>query len=890
MSSSLTARRGATAALAVFAASVLFLVGMAQGSANAATVTKGSAVIEINSPKSAKASAIAPAKGKKVGRKGVRATAPVKSLSIIGSTAKVGLGGGIKLSSGKRSVKITGFSLAISKNLTVVRGKLGGKSIVVFTANGKAKVNPTANTVKLNGAKLKLPASVAKKVKKKLKLKKAPTAKIGTLSVKASKTGTTPVDPCVANPKSKGCNPVDPCVAHPDADGCPPVTVTDPYLAECNVAATSKVTGSLPAAAALPTLADPETTTGPSSIDWGVKSSFRSYIIYGAQGSLHALDGAATTGSLPVFSGFEFPVSDGRYSDNGTTDDLRDDKAVINTRGTALFCATAHKFRVAISDPTIVIDGDNSRIIATVDTNLTGVWTEPQRIDLATLDLSKVTQDPGAVSGSKIDWGALAASFTQTGADAICGTGEQAACNYAAGTELDSIDVAVDVASSLPADQYDSQCGLTPTSAQSGAWPAATGLPHMTGAVATTGPSTIGWGFRQAFRSYVYNAMQFGGGNAALAIQAISPATRNPDNLPDANTAGFQFPVSAGEYAANDEADTGDDQAVVNGTGTALFCNTVHGFWVSISNPSIVIDGQNSRIVADISSNETGVWKQKTRVDLADLDLSGVTPSYNKSGTEVTWNDIPATLSAGVAPFATYSAGTALDPISVAVKTASTAAFPVAGYCSITQTSTISAWPTAIAPPTPFSDANPASAVSAGSLDWGIRSGMRGSNMGNPIVVTTSNDVTASDPADMTGAGKFFTWSADSGSYYSDGKLVQPLHGSVGLCSQAHGYGTVVSDPKVVIDGANSRIVADTAVRVGVDWLRGTVDLVKFDASSITPSETQVAAGTEYTWVVPDSGVTLTAAGASILGPLSGSYVEGAAFQGFTVKATVPAE
>jgi len=398
MSSSPTARRGVTTALTVFAAAIILFLGFAHGSANAAVVTEGSAVVTINSLSSAKASAIAPATGKKVGKKGVKATAPVKSLNILGSTAKVGLGGGVKLSNGKRSVRITGFSLAIEGNLTVVRGKLGGRNLVIFTASGKATVDKDANKVKLTGAKLKFPPSVAKTVKKKLKLKKAPTGKIGVLTVNASNTT------------------VDPCVANPEAEGCP---IVDPYFEQCGIEATSRVKDFWAPATALPAATGSVPTTGPASINWGFRSAFRGYV-YGTMASegkgdsaLQALGGASRFGSeMDPTRGFSFPVTNGFYKAN--TGDTADDQAVVNGSGTALFCNNVHGFWAAITDPTVVIDGANSRIVATISENLNGQagpLHTAVRVDLAKLDLTGVT--PAYGTGT-VTWTAVPATLSDS--------------------------------------------------------------------------------------------------------------------------------------------------------------------------------------------------------------------------------------------------------------------------------------------------------------------------------------------------------------------------------------------------------------------------------------------------------------------------------------------
>ena len=88
---------------------------------------------------------------------------------------------------------------------------------------------------------------------------------------------------------------------------------------------------------------------------------------------------------------------------------------------------------------------------------------------------------------------------------------------------------------------------------------------------------------------------------------------------------------------------------------------------------TIVIDGENSRIVATVSQNingngmfgDPGPWQTIQRVDLARLNVASVTPTESEGA--VTWTEIPVSLASGVAPFATYPADTALDPISVTV-------------------------------------------------------------------------------------------------------------------------------------------------------------------------------------------------------------------------------
>lgn len=943
MTSSLVARRGAPAALAAFAVSVLFLVGFTQGAAHAAETTKGSVVLAIPSGKAGKISALAPAKvSKRFGKKGAKVTSAAKG-GTFGEKVATGLqaAGGLKLSNGKRSVKITSLKFAIDSKLAVVRGNVAGKkNVVVFTAGGKGSLSGDPGSVKFSSSKMQIPPKIAGLLARKLKLKKAPTGRLGALSVNASKESTTPVDPCVSNPNAEGCKPVDPCVANPNAEGCKPATITDPYLAQCNVAATSKVTGSLTPAAALPTLTSPQSITGLTTVGWGVKSSFRNYVVSpAAAGAVIGLDGATPTGTAPAYGNVNWTFVDGQYSDSGTPGDLSDDKAVFNLKGTALFCAGGHNFRVAISDPTVVIDGANSRIIASVDSNLDGVWTPSQRIDLATLNLGAGTTDP-LEGGAK--WTNATATLTADGGKAICGVGEPL-CPYTAGTAMDSITVKAYTVE----DQYSEQCGIPVAHKVEDAWTDASASPNLTDPLVTSEPTAIDWGYRSSFRGYVF------GSPPAGTIQALDGASRSEGADP---TRGFSFPVSEGKYSVNDLADTADDQAVIDGTGTGLFCKSGHGFWTSISDPTIIIDGANSRIVATISENlngttDTGAWNTPQRVDLASLDLSGITPIYNKSGSEVTWTNIPVTQ---LVPFSTYGNGAALDPITVTVKTpydtgvGDAAAWdalatyvqtnlpfpnstPNTGGCEVgvpaggsaTDARTIdehasyggttSAWmpspgPAAAVP------ALTGTSVTGGGLDWGFRSSLRGSvnatgdfNVAGGAAASVSNyygnggSLGMRDPGAPPAAGgmsgaNYFTWPGTSGTYNPNGageaddQLILRAQGKVAFCQvqTAQRYGIIFSNPTVVIDGANSRLTYDVTTRYRLSWIRATVDFAKLDVSQATLTSNTNLGTVTKTWSFPSAAVTLTADGNKMARMLSSAYVENLALDAATIRASFP--
>jgi hypothetical protein len=158
-----------------------------------------------------------------------------------------------------------------------------------------------------------------------------------------------------------------------------------------------------------------------------------------------------------------------------------------------------------------------------------------------------------------------------------------------------------------------------------------------------------------------------------------------------------------------------------------------------------------------------------------------------------------------------------------------------------------------------------------------------------------------SDPVSMAGAGKFFSWPATSGEYEpgTPGRLVLHGGGTVGLCNTAHGYGTVLSNPTLVIDGASSRLSMDVASRLGVSWTRYEVDLAALDIDEVDISSTPGPGPGQETisWTFPDPGnddsdssVTLTEAGTKALWLLGASYrTAGLSMNQLSGTAVVPA-
>lgn len=397
---------------------------------------------------------------------------------------------------------------------------------------------------------------------------------------------------------------------------------------------------------------------------------------------------------------------------------------------------------------------------------------------------------------------------------------------------------------------YASQC---PVSAVQGAPP---GLGDAPGKVSGIDPAPlfgagtaqavtgteIDWGFKQTFRSYVLVVPPAG------SLQVLDGATANPVGSMVAPGSYFGFPTSGGSYEAGSEPDHSDDKLVADGTGTVLFCKAGHGFNIVIKNPTVTIDGENSRITADVGANMNGTWYPFQRVDIADLDLSAVTPEVTNGGNTVVWKDVPATMTAdgSTATGDLYPAGEALDTITV--KTALER--PLTSECTV---------PSGVATP-PVVDFNLTALPtltspvtgSGGTINWGFRRGVRNTAVVGGGGFTLIGGATESYPGNMGGAGapaeppvggngKFFRFPISSYSYEvgtadpGDDRLVATSEASVGFCNpNAGNYGLVIAKPTLVIDGANSRIVANSySFQAGKGWAGGRIELVDLDTSAI---------------------------------------------------------
>lgn len=661
-------RRLRTLFLALAAAALAALA-----TASAAAAAPGTGAVSLTFKKGADSSLLREGvKATKAGGKSQTAKLTVTEVEF-GAKTVLRTSGAIVFRAGGKNATLNGVELSIGAKATTVSARAGKQRKIFFRASGA----PTffGDSVSFKGP-LSLTGNGAKALRSKLGLPGITAGEVGT----ATASGLIDAVP-VPTPEK----PTPPA----------PKTDLDPYFAQCNVSATSQATGTLPGPAPLPTLADEKQLVGPAALEWGFKDSFRGYVIGAAGGSIHALDGAATTGAAPAFDGFEFPRTGGEYATNDAVD-MTDDQAIVEGSGSAVFCGTKHKFRIVLSNPTVVIDGADSRLIVDLDTNLSGVWTPTQRVDFAELDLDGITPFYNH-SGSEVTWTDIPVELTEDGAEAFGGF-------YNAGEELDPISLTVNtpydlgakdpaawtalanyVSTELPfpladptqggcevgvpaggtaaaARTIDEALGYEPagtTTWHPNATPAAA-IPDLSAKTALTG-GKFDWGFRSSLRGSINASGEFnllGTTASNTPYYGHGPSATPPPATPGVGQMGgagkyFRWPQAAGSFYDAAGAGSADDRLVLRTSGRVAFCQTqsAQRYATVFSNPTVIIDGANSRITIEVATRYRLSWVRGV-VDFATFDLTAITPSVvDDSGTTtVSWTFPDATGTPAVGP------------------------------------------------------------------------------------------------------------------------------------------------------------------------------------------------------------------------------------------------
>ncbi len=167
-------------------------------------------------------------------------------------------------------------------------------------------------------------------------------------------------------------------------------------------------------------------TTG-AGLDWGLKASFRSYVVGPiAHGTIEPSDGATRNED----GTFHFPVTGGEY-------DPESSATVVRFGGTVRFSGHADQLQMVVEDPRVEITPEGARLVADVRSrSLTegAPLVAYPGVVLASLDADGATP---VVADGTTTWSALPATLTDAGAPAFAGF-------YAPGTALDPLSFGYD--------------------------------------------------------------------------------------------------------------------------------------------------------------------------------------------------------------------------------------------------------------------------------------------------------------------------------------------------------------------------------------------------------------------------------------------------------------
>ncbi|WP_395360305.1 HtaA domain-containing protein [Streptomyces sp. YH02] len=367
-------------------------------------------------------------------------------------------------------------------------------------------------------------------------------------------------------------------------------------------------------------------------LDWGIKSSFQSYVTGPiAQGSWGLTGGAATIGG----SQFRFHSAQGSYGPETGAFEAAFSGGVHFT-GHRKADGT-NELDLTISRPRVRIQGGSGTLYADVASKAkgSGRTTVSSQVPLATLDVGGIDMRGG---GSPVSLTGVPATLTAQGAGAFAGY-------YPAGTALDPVSLSVDVRAAAEQTPKRTAKPMAPAVTPS-TTPSATASSAATAGSFRTG--AVDWGVRRTFREYVTGAISQGKWTLA-------------DGAQDGGAL-FRFPGGKGTYDPR------------KGTLDAAFAGSVRftgaHLDLTLGKVTVQVSGGTGTLGADVTS----AGKTEKAVPLVTFAARDLTP---KNGLAVV-TEAPAALTAGGAKAfgGMYKAGTTMDPVSLAVAVDTEAQLP----------------------------------------------------------------------------------------------------------------------------------------------------------------------------------------------------------------------
>ncbi|WP_105974003.1 HtaA domain-containing protein [Streptomyces geranii] len=363
-------------------------------------------------------------------------------------------------------------------------------------------------------------------------------------------------------------------------------------------------------------------------LDWGIKSSFQSYVTGPiAKGSFSLTGGAATVGG----SQFRFHSATGTY--DGDTGAFRAGfSGGVHFVGHKKADGT-YQLDLTISRPTVRISGGSGTLYVDVTSKEkdTGAVTTSSQVPFAALSLGGIDMRGG---GNAVSLDNLPASLTAEGARSFAGY-------YTAGAALDPVSLSADVRAAATR-----QSTATPTTKAPSASPSKSTAPKATSGAIKDG--AVDWGVRRTFREYVT-------GDIAKGKWTLSAGAQDGGAL-------FRFPSGKGTYK--------DGKLAATFTGAVRFTGE-NGLDLALSG-----------LRTTVAANGTGtLYADVTSPDFKGTDVSLITFAAARPTTKnglVALTEAPAKLTEqGAKAFGgMYRAGTEMDPVSLAVTLTDNAELP----------------------------------------------------------------------------------------------------------------------------------------------------------------------------------------------------------------------
>ncbi|WP_353942240.1 HtaA domain-containing protein [Streptomyces sp. HUAS MG91] len=398
-------------------------------------------------------------------------------------------------------------------------------------------------------------------------------------------------------------------------------------------------------------------------LDWGVKSSFQSYITGPiAQGTYALTGGAATVGA----SQFRFHSARGSY--DGSTGAFSS-----SFSGGVHFVGHkkadgSYELDMTISNPTVRIAGGSGTLYVDVVSRAkgTGAVTSSRQVPFASLSLGGIDMRG---DGNAVALNNLPATLTSQGARSFAGY-------YTAGTALDPVSLSADVA---PAK-------ASPTPAKPAESPEKKAKKAKQDAAGKLHDGAVDWGVRRTFREYVT-------GDIAQGEWTLGDGAQDGGAL-------FRFPKGKGTYDKKKQSLKADFDGSVRFTGE-------HGLDLKFAHVTVSVADGKGILRADTTSDG------RTTKDAALVTFR--TGELKAADGLVEVSEAPAVLTAaGAKAFGgMYKKGTAMDPVSLAVALDSDARLPALPDLGS------SASPT----PTPKAKASRAAEPAAAGTDAGLPGG-----------------------------------------------------------------------------------------------------------------------------------------------------------------------